>query len=107
MYRITQEALTNARKHGRATSATVRIVEDAESVLVSVRDDGQGFDPGATTDGFGIAGMRERAELAGGRLTIDSAPGAGTTVEARLPVRRRGVGQVARPAVAPDSAAAR
>jgi signal transduction histidine kinase len=54
-------------------------------VHLSVRDDGDGFDPAARTAGFGLLGMRERAELLNGTLDIDSAPGNGTTVTAMLP----------------------
>jgi signal transduction histidine kinase len=55
-------------------------------VELSVRDDGSGFDPARATDGFGVLGMRERAELLGGTLTVTSSPGAGTTVEAAIPL---------------------
>ena len=90
VYRIVQEALTNATKHGGATRAAVEIVEDDRTVRVVVRDDGNGFDPGSRTDGFGLLGMRERVELLDGTLAIESAPGEGATVTAFLPVRRRG-----------------
>ena len=93
IYRIIQEALTNARKHGAARQVKVRVVEDTASVHVSVRDDGSGFDPRSHTNGFGLLGMRERTELLGGSTSIESAPGAGTTVTATLPVRRRGPGR--------------
>ncbi len=89
IYRIVQEALTNATKHGGARRAVVEIHEDGETVHVLVRDDGAGFDPSAETSGFGVLGMRERVELLDGTLEIDSSPGAGTTVRAALPVRRR------------------
>jgi signal transduction histidine kinase len=80
MYRIIQEALTNARKHGGAGRAVVEVHEREGAVHLSVRDDGDGFDPAARTAGFGLLGMRERAELLNGTLDIDSAPGNGTTV---------------------------
>jgi signal transduction histidine kinase len=89
LYRITQEALTNATKHGQATRAVVEIREEATSVHLTVRDDGGGFDPGAQSDGFGLLGIHERTELLGGELQIDSTPGKGTTLSVRLPVRRR------------------
>jgi len=89
LYRIVQEALTNAAKHGEAKRAVVEVHEDSRTVHVSVRDDGCGFDPEADTDGFGLLGMRERVELLGGELRIDSTPARGATVRARLPVRRR------------------
>jgi len=90
VYRIVQEALTNAAKHGGATRAAVEILEDDRCVRVVVRDDGTGFDPGSRTDGFGLLGMRERVELLAGTLEVESAPGEGTTVTAVLPVHRRG-----------------
>ena len=89
MYRIVQEALTNAAKHGEATHARVSVIEAGADVRVSVRDDGHGFDTGQATAGFGLAGMRERVELLSGELSLDSAPGQGTTVTAVLPVTRR------------------
>jgi signal transduction histidine kinase len=87
VYRIVQEALTNATKHGRAGRAFVEILERERTISLTVRDDGHGFDPGAKTDGFGLHGMRERAELLEGMLTVDSAPGQGATVTATLPIR--------------------
>jgi signal transduction histidine kinase len=89
IYRIVQEALTNATKHGDARRAVVEIHEDEGTVHVLVRDDGVGFDPSADTSGFGVLGMRERVELLDGTLEIDSSPGAGATVRATLPVQRR------------------
>ena len=89
LYRIVQEGLTNAAKHGGAKRAVVEIHEDADTVHVEVRDNGTGFDPGADTSGFGLLGMRERVELLDGTLQIDSSPGAGATVRASFPVRRR------------------
>jgi signal transduction histidine kinase len=89
VYRIVQEALTNATKHGHAERAVVEVHEDEGIVCVVVRDDGSGFDPAQNGSGFGLPGMRERAELLGGTLSIESALGEGTTVSAELPVRRR------------------
>jgi signal transduction histidine kinase len=90
IYRIVQEALTNAIKHGGARRAVVEIDEDDAAVRVTVRDDGAGFDPSAETDGFGLLGMQERAELLGGTFRVESAPGQGTTIRAELPTQRRG-----------------
>jgi signal transduction histidine kinase len=89
LYRITQEALTNGVKHAAADALVVEVSEADGRATVRVRDDGQGFDPSAASAGFGLLGMRERVELLGGSLEIEAAPGAGTTVIARLPVRRR------------------
>jgi signal transduction histidine kinase len=90
IYRIVQEALSNATKHGHARRAVIEVSEDQSTVWVTVRDDGQGFDPAAQTDGFGLLGMRERAELLDGTLSIESAPGQGATITAHLPAHRRG-----------------
>jgi signal transduction histidine kinase len=88
IYRIVQEALTNAVKHGHAARAVVEIREEDSTIHLSVRDDGDGFDTDAETDGFGLLGMRERVELLGGNLRVDSASSGGTTVTASAPVRR-------------------
>jgi two-component system, NarL family, sensor histidine kinase DevS len=85
VYRITQEALTNARKHGGAGHVLVEIRDYGRYVHLAVRDDGRGFDPGAKADGFGLQIMGERAELLGGTLEIDSAPGRGTLITVDLP----------------------
>ena len=95
IYRIVQEALTNATKHGEARKAYVEIVEDQTTVRVSVRDDGRGFDTTARSAGFGLIGMNERAELLGARLTIESTEGKGTAVSCVFPPNRRGTAQVA------------
>jgi signal transduction histidine kinase len=86
VYRLVQEALTNISRHARASTVQVSIVERHGSVEVTVRDDGVGFEPRAPVSGFGLAGMRERVALAGGELSIDSAPGEGATVKAVLPL---------------------
>jgi signal transduction histidine kinase len=85
IYRLLQEALTNVAKHARATHVRVFVGLRDDHVIVEVQDDGVGFDPGVRTSGFGLAGMRERAYLAGGELTIEPSR-AGTLVRCRLPV---------------------
>jgi len=67
IYRIIEEALTNATKHGSATRAVVEVIEDDRSVRISVRDNGTGFDPTTKSDGFGLVGMRERATCSADR----------------------------------------
>ena len=90
IYRIVQEALTNAAKHGGARRAIVEIHEREETVHLEIRDDGAGFDPTAErTGGFGLLGMQERVELLDGTLQIDSAPGDGASVRASFPTQRR------------------
>jgi signal transduction histidine kinase len=87
MYRIVQEALSNASKHGKATRAVVEVHEQDQSILVSVRDDGCGFDPTHHTDGFGLLGMHERAQLLDGHFQLESAPGQGTKITVSFPVK--------------------
>jgi signal transduction histidine kinase len=88
MYRIVQEALTNATKHGEAKRAIVEVHEDDAYIRLHVRDDGKGFDTSAHTDGFGLLGMQERVQLLDGNLEIESSPDQGTTIKARFPIRR-------------------
>jgi two-component system, NarL family, sensor histidine kinase UhpB len=80
-YRFVQEALANAARHAGARHVRVEVCHGR----VVVQDDGRGFDAAAQTAGLGLRGMRERAALAGGRLRLRTAPGAGTTVELALP----------------------
>jgi signal transduction histidine kinase len=89
VYRLVQEALTNIAKHAHAESSSV-VVNEADGVVrVQVRDDGRGFDPGASSLGFGVVGMRERVELLAGTLLIESAPASGTVIHAEIPARHR------------------
>jgi signal transduction histidine kinase len=85
VYRLVQEALTNAVKHAGAQRAWIEIIEDGSTVTVAVSDDGGGFDPERANGGFGLVGMRERVELVDGRLLIDSTHGKGTVIRAELP----------------------
>jgi two-component system, NarL family, sensor histidine kinase UhpB len=90
VYRVAQEALTNALRHSDARSATVSLKADAEALTLQVADDGKGMPaplPGGTA---GIAGMRERALLVGGRLSIQSQPDRGTEVRLTIPVDHEG-----------------
>jgi signal transduction histidine kinase len=86
IYRIVQEALTNALKHAHATYVGVTVAEEDGEVVVEVRDDGAGFRPEVATRGYGLTGMRERVQLAGGRLEIDTGEH-GTRVRAAVPAR--------------------
>jgi signal transduction histidine kinase len=88
VYRLVQEALTNATKHARASNVLVAVGESEGALLIEVRDDGAGFDPESGFSGFGLAGMKERVGLAGGTLSIES-DGQGTSIRARLPARLR------------------
>jgi signal transduction histidine kinase len=92
LYRIAQEALTNVSRHAHAQRVSVLLERHAGFVSLIVEDDGRGFDTQAVTGAsagqgrLGLLGMQERVKLAGGSLTIESAPGAGATIFARLPL---------------------
>ena len=87
LYRIVQEALTNAVKHAGANHVSIVVTRKSTSVQVMIEDDGGGFDPRAvSTRGLGLLGMRERVELLDGTFEIDTAPGAGTTLIVELPL---------------------
>ena len=88
IYRLVQEALTNAVKHARASRVEIGVTERDRHVAIVVSDDGVGFDPGASVEGFGLMGMRERVGLMDGSLSVESGAGRGTTLRCRLPVRR-------------------
>ena len=90
-YRIAQEALTNVARHARASNVDVSLSVRNNVLLVTVADSGRGFDPGtlSETEGLGLAGMRERAGLAGGTLTIASEQGKGTRVSLEIPIGDR------------------
>ncbi len=81
VYRIIQEALQNVNKYSQAKHAHVSIKKEGGSVLVKVNDDGVGFDPDKAKGGIGIKNLKKRASLLNGELSIDSAPGKGSTIE--------------------------
>jgi len=89
IFRITQEALTNVARHSGTKSAAISITHDAENIHVEISDRGRGFDLGpvlSRRDAIGLAGVRERVHLAGGRLEIVSQPGQGTRLNAEFPL---------------------
>lgn len=81
LYRVAQEAIANAVQHSGARSVIVRLVRETGRVVLTVSDDGEGFVYDEVPKGLGLEGMRERALLAGGKLSIESRPGAGTRVQ--------------------------
>ena len=87
VYRIAQEALQNVVKHAEAKQARLRLHTHGDTITLEVEDDGKGFTPAghATTTGYGLPGMRERAELLGGTLEVKSCPGQGTLLRLRFP----------------------
>jgi signal transduction histidine kinase len=87
LYRIIQEALTNVVKHAHAENVSVVVTRKPGAVTALIEDDGEGFDPTATREeGLGLLGMRERIALLRGRVTVESAAGAGTTVAVEVPI---------------------
>lgn len=88
LYRVVQEAITNVARHARATRVDVLMEHRSDRVIVLVEDDGVGFNPDQAQRGdhFGLLGMKERAESLGGILTVESAPGAGTTIVLEAPI---------------------
>jgi protein-histidine pros-kinase len=87
LFRIAQEALNNAAKHSSAETVRLGLEERGGELVLSITDDGKGFDVAAAPRGrWGMTTMRERAEAAGGRLSVDSSPGSGTTVRAAVPL---------------------
>src|SRR3989442_12021723 len=86
LLRIGQEVLTNVVRHAWASEFKVLLVFDSSEIRLELRDNGCGFDPQRKHEGFGLQGMRERAEGMGGRLTIQSAAGKGTAISIVLPV---------------------
>lgn len=87
LYRVVQEAMTNVVRHARATRVDVLAERRGDRVMVMVEDDGVGFEPDRVQHGehLGLLGSKERAEALGGTLTVESAPGAGTTVVVEVP----------------------
>jgi signal transduction histidine kinase len=90
LLRVAQEALANVAKHARAGRVGVTLSYVDGEVIVDVRDDGVGFHPDDPAPGFGLRGMRQRAERLAGVLDVESEPGAGTAVSVRLPALERG-----------------
>ena len=93
LYRILQETLSNAQRHGRAENIHVRVLDEERGTTLEVRDDGAGFDPeavqrrkpGMPLARFGLHGMRDRAQILGGTFDAISVPGDGATIRVFLP----------------------
>jgi len=87
VFRMVQESLTNVARHAKAHAVHVTLQRRQDQYLLTVRDDGQGFDPAqVSAKSFGLLGMRERAQMLGGQLDIRSGPGAGTSIVVVFPV---------------------
>jgi signal transduction histidine kinase len=87
LFRILQETLTNVARHAKATKVNIRLAKEDGSLILEIHDNGRGISEEqlAADSSLGILGMRERALLLGGELTISGAPGQGTTIKARIP----------------------
>ncbi len=92
IYRIVQEALHNIVQHANARNVTITVEQDAEQLLLSIQDDGRGFNP-QQERGMGMIGMEERVSALGGRLTIKSTSGVGTELRAALPLAQPSMAQ--------------
>lgn len=90
LYRMVQEALTNVARHAHASAASVLIERRPHSVRAVVEDDGRGFDPHLPHQRLGLYGIRERAELLGGKLIIESSPGQGASLFIEIPLTAPG-----------------
>jgi len=86
VYRVAQEAIGNALRHSGSKLVLVCLSGRQRRVVLEVDDQGSGFDPRVPQAGMGLSSMRERAGSVGGRLTVTSAPGAGTQVRLSIPV---------------------
>jgi PAS domain S-box-containing protein len=84
VYRVVQEALNNAVKHGNAQQVSIDLARDSSGVRMRICDAGRGFDPEVAANGIGLASMRERLRFIGGDLTVKSAPGRGTELVAEI-----------------------
>jgi signal transduction histidine kinase len=83
LYRVAQEALHNCARHSHARIVRVQVQQQKDNLCLSVRDDGIGFNP-RVEKGLGLLGMQERVESLGGKFTVDSRPGVGTTLSANF-----------------------
>ena len=86
LFYIAADALTNVTRHARARRAELRLIREGRSVVLSVRDDGVGFDAQRRAEGHGLGNMAERARALGAQLRVDSEPGGGTRVQVELPI---------------------
>jgi two-component system sensor histidine kinase UhpB len=86
LYRVAQEALGNARRHAQATSIQLIVTQDAETLHLTVQDDGRGFDATADSTRLGLRFMQDRVRLASGRFDNHSIPSGGTCIRVEIPI---------------------
>ncbi len=89
LFRVMQEAINNVARHAKARHAWIALEENGVGSIARIKDDGQGFDPAEPRTRWGLVGMRERVNLIGGRVDIQSAPGGGTQIEIWIPRERK------------------
>ena len=94
LFRVAQEALTNAARHSEASLVKVALLKNGKTVCLEIADNGKAFDVDRLAshnwnNRLGLIGMRERVEMVGGRFSIASSPGVGTTIRAEIPLGRR------------------
>jgi signal transduction histidine kinase len=95
VYRVVQESLANIRKHAQASRVSLRVQFQEDTLLIEIRDNGQGFDLSQTLDSaisvghMGLLGMKQRAEMLGGDFKIRTGEGAGTTVTLNFPLQTK------------------
>lgn len=88
LYLICKEGLANVQKHANATKAMLSVVHTKDKIVLTIEDNGSGFEVGKVTTGYGLQGMKERSQLLGGQLTVDSAPGQGTQLQLTVPLQQ-------------------
>ena len=87
LYRIVQESLTNIARHAEASRAEIDLSITPDLVRLTIEDDGRGFDPAQVPQGhFGLIGLNERVKLLGGKLQLETSPGAGVRIEVVIPL---------------------
>jgi signal transduction histidine kinase len=88
VFRILQETLTNIQRHAQATNVTITLDQEPSQFFLTIQDDGKGFTKGREfdTQSLGLLGMRERANLVGGEINIESAPDKGTRIALKVPL---------------------
>ncbi|UCH60361.1 MAG: sensor histidine kinase, partial [Anaerolineales bacterium] len=86
LFRIVQEGLANVARHSKAGNVEIDLRFNLDHLILTLSDDGQGFEPKSSPTGFGLRSMNQRAESLGGNFTIDAVPGRGTTLTCRIPI---------------------
>lgn len=85
LFRIVQESLNNITRHAQATAVIIRLKQDSKLMILTITDNGHGYDPEQITPGFGLLGMRERAESLGGQFSLQTQTGSGTFIRIKVP----------------------